>query len=332
MSANHNVDPPPSGNPSREDAYYRDVLTSLMQRLMRQIGAPAALDLARTIPRLVVDLEGNVLDYDRDDPLNTARRLMEHYDSAFGATTPGLSPPAMADSAWQAETSVPPETGIPSSPPIRILIVDDHVLVREGLTGLIDAQPDLQVVGQAGSMREAITLASRLRPDVILMDFTLPDGTGDEATRVILSTLPNTRIVFLTVHDDDERLFAAISAGAMGYLLKSVRSADLLTRLRGVVRGEVVFSPSIGQRLLEKLSRQPVVRTAKPEAIEKLTEREVEVLRLIGQGHTNRQIADALNLSVRTVEYHRANLMSKLGLNSRADLVRYAAEHGFLNP
>jgi DNA-binding NarL/FixJ family response regulator len=164
------------------------------------------------------------------------------------------------------------------------------------------------------------------------MDFTLPDGTGEEATRTILAALPATKIVFLTVHDDDERLFAAIAAGASGYLLKSVRSADLLSRLRGVVRGEVAFSPSVAQRILEVVARQSQWRQAATPVLTELTEREIEVLRLIVQGHTNRQIADTLKLSVRTVEYHRANMTSKLGLHSRADLVRYAAAHGLLDP
>lgn len=174
-------------------------------------------------------------------------------------------------------------------------------------------------------------MARELRPDLILMDFTLPDGTGDEATRVILAALPGTKIVFLTVHDDDERLFAAISSGAMGYLLKSVRSADLLSRIRDVVRGEVALSPTIGKRIFERLARQQAPRPAERVAVAELSEREVGVLRLIVKGHTNRQIAAAMNLSVRTVEYHRANLMDKLGLHGRADLVRYAAEHGLLS-
>jgi DNA-binding NarL/FixJ family response regulator len=148
--------------------------------------------------------------------------------------------------------AVPPASGHP----IRIVVVDDHMLVREGLVSLLDPQPDLQVVGQAGSVREAITVAQDLRPDVVLMDFTLPDGTGEEATRAILATLPATKIVFLTVHDDDERLFAAIAAGATGYLLKSMRSADLLSRLRDVARGEVAFSPATTQRILAEVARR----------------------------------------------------------------------------
>jgi two-component system response regulator NreC len=140
---------------------------------------------------------------------------------------------------------------------IGVLVVDDHVLVREGLISLIASQPDLRVVGQAGSVREAIATAQRVCPTVILMDFTLPDGTGDEATRALLAILPEAKVLFLTVHDDDERLFAAIASGASGYLVKSVRAAELLARLRDVAQGEVAFSPAITQRILDAVARRP---------------------------------------------------------------------------
>ena len=279
-----------------------------MQRLVQLIGAPAAAQLARSIPGLTVAPDGTVLDYDHDDPQTTARMLVARYEAVFGVPGPSLDDqPA----------------------PIRILLVDDHALVREGLGSLIAAQPDMLVVGQAGSLREAVPLAERLRPDLVLMDFTLPDGTGADAARAILAALPGTKIVFLTVHDDDERLFAAITAGAVGYLLKSVRAADLLSRLRAVMRGEVALSPAIGQRILDAVAQRPAPRPAET-APGALTEREVAIVRLIVQGHTNRQIADALHLSVRTVEYHRANVTSKLGLRTRAELVQYAAQHGLL--
>jgi two-component system response regulator NreC len=299
-----------------------DTLNALVQRLIRVVGAPAAIELVGALPGLTVDSEGRVIDYNHDSPMNTARQLIELYDAVVG---PG------------GEPQPPPQEATPSpavaatGAPVRLLIVDDHALVREGLASLIHAQPDMDVVGQAGSMREAISMARELQPDLILMDFTLPDGTGDEATRVILAALPATKIVFLTVHDDDERLFAAISSGAVGYLLKSVRSADLLSRLRDVARGEVALSPTIGRRIFEKLARQQAAHTPGPATVADLSEREVEILNLVVRGHTNRQIAGALSLSVRTVEYHRANMMDKLGLHDRADLVRYAAEHGLLN-
>lgn len=326
MSTNLHTMPPTFD----EDVPYQEIFNALVQRLVHLLGAPAACSLARTIPKLIVDHDGNVLDYDRDDPHATTRLLVEQFEATFGDASLALLQQATRPFSSRAESGFLQATGIRPPAPLRILLVDDHVLVREGLVGLIDTQPDLRVVGQAGSMREAIVQAQRLRPDLILMDFTLPDGAGDEATRAILAVLPETKIVFLTVHDDDERIAAALSAGATGYLLKSIRSADLLSRLRGVVHGDVALSPSIGRRILEQFTRLPTKAAPPPTQIEELTERESEILRLIVQGHTNRQVADALNLSVRTVEYHRANLTSKLGLNSRADLVRYAAEHGLL--
>lgn len=310
-----------------------DLLTALVRRLIKLVGAPAALDLVKTIPGMKVDADGRVYDYDHGDSIGAARLLIQLYDAVASEVGDQASPAvgrepegAMTIAAIENVESEEPPVG-----PTRLLIVDDHALVREGLTNLINGQPDMRVVGQAGSMREAIAQAHNLRPDLILMDFTLPDGTGDEATRVILAALPETRIIFLTVHDDDERLFAAISAGAMGYLLKSVRSTDLVSRLRDVVRGDVALSPTIGRRILEKLSRQQAPRAPAALPVSDLTEREVEILRLIVKGHTNRQIADALSLSVRTVEYHRSNLMGKLGLQTRADLVRYATDHGLLD-
>jgi two-component system response regulator NreC len=224
-----------------------------------------------------------------------------------------------------------------------VLVVDDHALVLEGLVSLLSAQADMEVVGQAGTAREAIKLAEQLRPDLLLIDFALPDGSGDGAVRAIRALLPDTKAVFLTVHDDDERFQAAIAAGATGYLLKSIRAADLIKKLRCVANGEVALSPPLGRRVLAKLSSrsleapQPPAPAAAepivpldPAVLAVLSDREITLLRLIGQGYTNRRIADALKLSLRTVEYHRANLAHRLGLHNRAELVRYAISQGLL--
>jgi DNA-binding NarL/FixJ family response regulator len=309
---------------------YRDILTPLMQRLVRLVGTNAARDLVRDVPGLVVDAEGNVIDYDHAEPRATVTRLVDLYEAASRMST--LTGAAPVSSRDPESTEPAPPSQQDAVHPFRILLVDDHSLVLKGLASLIEPQPDMQIVGQAGTVREAISLARSLMPDLILMDFTLPDGTGDEATRVIRATLPETKIIFLTVHDDDERLVAAIAAGATGYLLKSMRSADLLSRLRDVAHGDVVLSPSIGRRILEKLTHQQSVPQSAPSNSADLTERELEIMGQIVQGFTNRQIANHLSLSVRTVEYHRANLMAKLGLHTRADLVQYATTHRLLNP
>lgn len=308
---------------------YRDILTALMQRLVSLVGHEEALERARNVPGLIIDSSGSVVDFDRENPRGTFSLLAEQYEQAFAAHPEAPAAPIGSTPPPAAAIRAPELVAAPVATPTRILLVDDHALVREGLVNLLDPQLDLQVVGQASSMQEAVTLARTLHPDLILMDFTLPDGTGDEATRLILATQPETKIVFLTVHDEDERLFAALSAGATGYMLKSIRSADLLNKLRSVVNGDVALSPTIGRRVLDGFVRR-AAPAPEPVLIDDLTEREIEILRQIVHGFTNRQIADALNLSVRTVEYHRANLTSKLGLHSRADLVRYATEHGLL--
>lgn len=310
---------------------YQGILAVLIKRLAQVVGAEDARELANKIPKLVVDAQGNVLDYDRERPQDTARLLLELCSAASGEWPAGASPQATRGPLWEREIGAVLAGAPPAAPPTRIMLVDDHALAREGLSSLIEAQADLLVVGHAGSIREAVSLARNLRPEVVLMDFALPDGTGDEATRQILAALPETKIVFLTVHDDDERLFAAISAGAVGYLLKNVRTADLLSQVRGVARGQVALSPSIGRRVLDRFARPARVAPVQFAADHELSEREVDVLRQIAWGYTNRQIADALSLSIRTVEYHRANLSDKLDLHSRADLVRYAARHGFLD-
>lgn len=217
-----------------------------------------------------------------------------------------------------------------SSPvqPIRILIVDDQVLIREALVGLIDTQPDLRVVGQAASLQEALALVYRLRPDVVVIEFTLPDGTGAEATRQILARRPDSRVVILTSDDEDGNLYSAMSAGAVGYLLKDITATHLFSRLRCVMQGEVAFSPGVGQRVLARIAHREAQPSPPLAAAEQLTEREAAILRLLVEGYTNRQIADQLMLSIRTIEYHRAKLTSKLGSQSRAALIHYATERG----
>ena len=210
---------------------------------------------------------------------------------------------------------------------MRITIIDDHVLFREGLASMIRSEPDIEITGMAGTVREAVELARTVRPDIILMDFGLPDGTGDEAARMILGKYPECKIVFLTMSDEDEDLFAAIRSGARGYLLKDMHPQKLVAALRSVQRGEGALSRSMTVRVMEELSR-----TKKPEypADITLTKREIDVLRAIAAGLSNLEIADRLFITENTVKYHVHSILEKLSLSDRKEAAMYAREHGLI--
>ncbi len=210
---------------------------------------------------------------------------------------------------------------------MKIVIVDDHVLFREGLAAIVRSEPDIEIVGQAGSVRESIEMVKALRPDIVLMDFGLPDGTGAEATRQILQEHPQCRIVFLTMSEADEDLFAAIRSGAKGYLLKNMRPAKLISTLRSVQQGESALSRSMTLRLMEELSRtREPARSGDPT----LTRRELEVLRELAGGLSNHEIAEHLFISENTVKYHVHSILEKLKLSGRRDAANYAREHGLI--
>ena len=210
---------------------------------------------------------------------------------------------------------------------MKILIVDDHVLFREGLVSLFSRQSDMTVVGEAGTVEEAINIARRVHPDVILMDFSLPDGTGLEATRAVLSDHPETKIVFLTIHDDDERLFAAIRAGAKGFLIKNIPVVKLLAAIRGLQSGEAALSRTMTNRLLEELARNPGVMEPANNPLNLLTSRELEVLGELANNATNREIAQRLYISENTVRNHMHNILDKLNLSSRREAVALARQY-----
>ena len=214
---------------------------------------------------------------------------------------------------------------------IRILIADDHAVIRAGLRTILKAEPDLEVVGEAADGREALRLAGELRPDIILMDISMPvpAGGGIETTRRLRDSLPDARVLILTVHEDEGLLQEAIRAGAAGYIVKRAAEAELVSAIRAVWRGDMYVHPAMTRILLRDLAVQPTLN--KQGSPESLTPREIDILRLLAKGHTNRQIADALHLSVRTVEGHRANLMSKLELHSRVELTSFAEEHNLLD-
>ncbi len=214
---------------------------------------------------------------------------------------------------------------------MNVIIVDDHILFREGLVSLFNGKSNFKVVGEAGSVREAIELAREVHPDLILMDFSLPDGTGLDATRAILRVLPETKIVFLTVHEDDSRLFDAIRSGAKGYILKNLPISKLFASLEAVERGEVALTRSMTSRILDRVAGLiPEQEPVPPEAA-RLTARELEVLQLLERGATNREIATELVISERTVKNHVSNILSKLNLKNRLEAARYARRYGIID-
>jgi two-component system response regulator NreC len=204
---------------------------------------------------------------------------------------------------------------------IRILIADDHGVLRAGLRALLNAEPDLDVVGEASDGHEALRLAGELRPDVVVLDLVMPGLGGIEVAWQLKKSLPDTRTLILTVHEDVDLLREAIQAGAAGYLIKRAVESELINAIHAVWRGDLYVHPAMTRALVKDLPPAPLV----PAPPKSLTPREIEVLRLIAQGYTNVQIAEGLSLSVRTVEIHRTNLMRKLGLCNRAILSRNQA-------
>jgi DNA-binding NarL/FixJ family response regulator len=210
--------------------------------------------------------------------------------------------------------------------PLRILLVDDHPLVRHGLRALLASVPDTVVVGEAANGEEAIVQAAELQPDIILMDLHMPGMNGVEATRRILQVSPHIGILALTMLEDDASVFAAMRAGARGYLLKGADQAEILLAITAVARGEAIFSPPIAKRLMQYFANmQPVLPQA---AFPDLTEREREILGLIAIGHSNAEIAEELVLSPKTVSNHVSNIFSKLQVVDRAQAVLRARQAG----
>ena len=209
----------------------------------------------------------------------------------------------------------------------RVLIVDDHAIVRTGLRALLQVEPTLHLVGEATGGYEAIAMVADSGPDVLVLDLSMPDLDGIAVTRQLKPLYPDLKILILTIHEDDALLREAVKSGASGYILKQAAESELISAIQIVMRGDMYIDPSMLRRLIQE---QPQSANAGHESIEPLTPREIDVLRLIVQGYTNRQVGEELKISVRTVEGHRANLSGKLGLRSRVELVRYAREHGLL--
>jgi two-component system response regulator NreC len=208
---------------------------------------------------------------------------------------------------------------------IRILLADDHALVRQGFGMILGAQADMQVVGQAGNGREAVELAEKLHPDVVIMDVTMPELNGIEATRRLATSAPRTRVLALSMHKDSVYVREMLRAGARGFLLKDSGDADLVAAVRAVAKGEGYLSPAVSDAVLTDYRKHVT------DPLDLLTSREREVLQMIAEGKTNKEIATTLNLSVYTVEAHRGRVMEKLNLHSTGELVRFALRNGLID-
>jgi DNA-binding NarL/FixJ family response regulator len=210
-------------------------------------------------------------------------------------------------------------------PPLRVMLVDDHEIVRDGIKAMLDAEDDVVVTAQAGTVREAIDEAHRTRPDVVVMDVRLADGSGIEATREIRADHPDTRVLMLTSFADDEALFASIMAGASGYVLKQVKSGDLLRAIRAVGAGDSLLDPSVTSAVLDRLRKGK--HLMKDEKLARLSPQEERILTLVADGRTNREIGDELNLAEKTVKNYVSSILSKLEVARRAEAAAYLARH-----
>lgn len=208
---------------------------------------------------------------------------------------------------------------------LRVLLVDDHEVVRVGLRALIERQADIRVVGEAGTVREAVSQAKRLAPDVVVLDIRLPGGSGLDACRQIKAERPDTRIIILTSFPDDEVLFDAIAAGADGYILKQIGSDDLIQALERIGRGESLLDPALTAQVFARM--REVRRQERAHAFADLNAREMQILARIAEGQTNREIGSAIHLSEKTVRNYVSNVLGKLSLTSRAQAAAYAARH-----
>lgn len=213
---------------------------------------------------------------------------------------------------------------------IKLFLADDHAVLRAGLRMLLESQPDITVVGEAGDGKTTLSLATSLLPDVLLLDVGMPDMDGLGVLHAIRVDAPQCRVLLLTMHEEEAILRAALRAGASGYVLKQAAEAELLTAIRAVARGEAYVDPALTRAMIEGYLESPE-SGENPEQMDGLTAREIEVLTLIAEGYTNKEVADKLVVSVKTVETHKAHIAGKLGVKSRVEWLRYAREKGLLD-
>lgn len=228
-----------------------------------------------------------------------------------------------------AISNLPAEHADQTTEKIRILVVDDHAILRSGLRMMLNAQPDIEVIGEAADGRTGVTEAVRLHPDVVLMDITMPDQNGIEATRQIKQQVPDIHVLVLTMHENDEYLFQCLRAGASGYILKEAADTELIHAIRTIRTGSFYLSPE-AQTIMVGEYMKHVKLEEEHDSYRDLTEREREVLKLVAEGYTNNQIAEQLVISPKTVDTHRMHVMDKLNLHNRAELVKYAMRRGLL--
>ncbi len=213
---------------------------------------------------------------------------------------------------------------------IRIVIVDDHVLLRDGISSIFKGLPDFEVVGEAGSVAEAIHIVRAQQPDLVLMDYSLPDGTGLEATKEILAFSPQTNVVILTIHEEDDLLFSAVRYGAKGYLLKNIPATEMVSKLRGLSNGDPALSPVHTGRILNEFAKISPTPVNNSKELVLLTDRELEVLQLIVNGASNRKIAEKLFISIHTVKNHVHNILDKLEVDNRLQAADVAVAKGLV--
>jgi DNA-binding NarL/FixJ family response regulator len=228
---------------------------------------------------------------------------------------------------------MPGESG--STSPIRVLLADDHDILRQGLKMLLSLQQEMQVVGEARTGREAVEMAQELQPDVVVMDITMPEMDGLEACRIIHNQQPATQVLFLTMHESEEYFLQSLRMGAAGYLVKKAAPTELQMAISEVARGGAFLYPGLAKALIrayveDTAPASPVQASNLAQELQVLPSRELEVLRLVAEGRTNQEIADQLVLSIKTVQAHRANVMEKLGMHDITKLVRFAVRHGLI--
>jgi DNA-binding NarL/FixJ family response regulator len=216
--------------------------------------------------------------------------------------------------------------------PVKVLIADDHVFYREGVRALLSTIPDIEVVGEANNGDEAIALSGDLQPQVILMDLKMPGMNGIDATRRIHEKYPDMGVLVITMFDDDDSVFAAMRAGARGYLLKDADKDEVMRAIVAVERGEAIFSPAIARRMMQYFSASPASKKSQPDEFAELTERELEILDLIAQGHNNTVISNKLSLSIKTVQNYVSSILTKLQVADRSQAIVRAREAGLGKP